>query len=993
MIAPVPIDLTTKEATTNNAMQYLSKAYNYYSGINPATLTGAIDVIVVRHVDDAGEVHLSSSPFHVRFGKLQVLRAGEKRVTITLPENIAAPHIAPFSMKVGETGEAFFVMETDEDVPPDLATSPLMLPGDPLEEGTPPSPPVSDTSDPHTRTQEPFGQGDASSVNGLRKVDYLDLNAVDDSNDSAQSLDEAQTQRLDEMERAIKSPSSYLDATGHQTTPDLSVLGDHSEPDSISPAQHDQSLSRSALPPPEARLPPPNPLAAEPGEKAALPSRDHRLSHISLLQNNGPEGLPKVPAGEGEPPSVIYGKDVVLDIAGYHSKEAGQADPVEKDTEILDSESSPSEPELGLPRTPQAPPREESSTQASTQVTNYLVDSLRRDLQEAAAAQRHALAGPADDLHLDDLDQLTLSEDTRVEPLFQRASSEPSTGGEGLSTSSPSLSRTPKGTLISPALPPRPRFDVSLGLDPAADVAEHEDDVDDIRSREMLRAQSLPPSDHPGSSTGSRQLSVRLKNVEDNPYLIVVDVDGIRSHTFELSLCGEADFAISGNATESEETAFLRSRITFQNFVEDATLVDDHRLVLRYSLMYLTWANANSLLRAFSDYCHSLGPSDGETPTTPPVRPTSGYGWTRWWRGSQETVAAPGLEIPTKAFEEENRMGGAPKRRKNYAKTLRLTSEQLKLLNLKPGPNDIRFSATSSYSGRATCAARIFLWDDTDQIVISDIDGTITKSDALGHVFAAIGKDWTHLGIAKLYTDISNNGYRMLYLTSRAIGQADSTREYLRTIVQGEYRLPEGPVIMSPDRLIASLHREVILRKPELFKMACLRDIQRLFGSNAKTAFFAGFGNRITDAMSYRSVGIEAAKIYTIDSTGVVKTELLQAAGHKGSYIQLNDLVNEVFPPVSTKANPEFTDYLWWRPMIEEFDIPDLAPPSPTLSARGEPSSSRLSVLGKIATLGRRSSKPILPISEANSRPPSSLGRSPSFDELPSRGRASTLSA
>lgn len=80
---------------------------------------------------------------------------------------------------------------------------------------------------------------------------------------------------------------------------------------------------------------------------------------------------------------------------------------------------------------------------------------------------------------------------------------------------------------------------------------------------------------------------------------------------------------------------------------------------------------------------------------------------------------------------------------------------------------------------------------------------------------------------------------------------------------------------------------EVIMRKPELFKMACLRDIQRLFGTQAKEAFYAGFGNRITDAMSYRSVGIDASKIYTIDSTGVVRTELLQAAGHKGSYIQL----------------------------------------------------------------------------------------------------------
>lgn len=81
------------------------------------------------------------------------------------------------------------------------------------------------------------------------------------------------------------------------------------------------------------------------------------------------------------------------------------------------------------------------------------------------------------------------------------------------------------------------------------------------------------------------------------------------------------------------------------------------------------------------------------------------------------------------------------------------------------------------------------------------------RSDALGHVFAAIGRDWTHPGIAKLYTDIANNGYKMIYLTSRAIGQADSTRDYLRSINQGDYRLPEAPVIMSPDRLMASLHR------------------------------------------------------------------------------------------------------------------------------------------------------------------------------------------
>lgn len=63
----------------------------------------------------------------------------------------------------------------------------------------------------------------------------------------------------------------------------------------------------------------------------------------------------------------------------------------------------------------------------------------------------------------------------------------------------------------------------------------------------------------------------------------------------------------------------------------------------------------------------------------------------------------------------------------HFAKSLRLSSQQLKALGLKKGANTVTFSVTSSYSGMATCSARIFLWDADDHIVISDIDGTITK--------------------------------------------------------------------------------------------------------------------------------------------------------------------------------------------------------------------------------------------------------------------------
>lgn len=47
-----------------------------YKGLNPATLSGCIDIIVVRQPDG----NLQCSPFHVRFGKMGVLRSREKVV-------------------------------------------------------------------------------------------------------------------------------------------------------------------------------------------------------------------------------------------------------------------------------------------------------------------------------------------------------------------------------------------------------------------------------------------------------------------------------------------------------------------------------------------------------------------------------------------------------------------------------------------------------------------------------------------------------------------------------------------------------------------------------------------------------------------------------------------------------------------------------------------------------------------------------------------------
>ncbi|MCJ1420664.1 hypothetical protein MMC32_007023 [Xylographa parallela] len=260
---------------------------------------------------------------------------------------------------------------------------------------------------------------------------------------------------------------------------------------------------------------------------------------------------------------------------------------------------------------------------------------------------------------------------------------------------------------------------------------------------------------------------------------------------------------------------------------------------------------------------------------------------------------------------------------RNYAKTLRLTSEQLKALKLKPGLNLMSFSVN-----RATCQACMYYWSHNVPVVISDIDGTITKSDALGHVLNMIGRDWTHIGVAKLYTDIAANGYNILYLTSRSVGQADTTRAYLHGITQEGYKLPKGPVILSPDRTIAALRREVYLRKPEVFKMACLRDIQTLF-SPRPNPFYAGFGNRFTDALSYRSVNIPSNRIFTINSNAEVSLDLLTLNMYKSSYVTMREVVDHFFPPVGlliAGGGEEFTDFNFWRdtPLdLDEFSASD----------------------------------------------------------------------
>ncbi|CAK9802602.1 Phosphatidate phosphatase LPIN2 [Anthophora quadrimaculata] len=254
-----------------------------------------------------------------------------------------------------------------------------------------------------------------------------------------------------------------------------------------------------------------------------------------------------------------------------------------------------------------------------------------------------------------------------------------------------------------------------------------------------------------------------------------------------------------------------------------------------------------------------------------------------------------------------------------YRKTLRLSSAQIASLDLKDGANEVVFSVTTAYQGTTRCKCHIYKWRWDDKIVISDIDGTITKSDVLGHILPIVGKDWAQSGVAQLFTKIKNNGYKLLYLSARAIGQAKVTREYLKSIRQGDLSLPDGPLLLNPTSLISAFHREVIEKKPEEFKISCLSDIQALFPEGSKP-FYAGYGNRINDVWAYRAVGIPTMRIFTINHRGELKHELTQT--FQSSYSNMSFIVDHLFPAWREDAADEFSNFAYWRDPIPE--VPSL---------------------------------------------------------------------
>ncbi|TXG59071.1 hypothetical protein EZV62_016900 [Acer yangbiense] len=418
---------------------------------------------------------------------------------------------------------------------------------------------------------------------------------------------------------------------------------------------------------------------------------------------------------------------------------------------------------------------------------------------------------------------------------------------------------------------------------------------------------------------------------------------------FEISLCRNKLRAGMGSDAAAE--AFEAHRISEDEFRSTAaSIIKNENLIIRFQERYLLWEKAAPIvlgMAAFGVELHverkdtipveqedtQMGKENESGNTTPS---SAGRRW-RLWRipfrsvktlehtesnASSEDIfvdTEPGL--PNSQVEPSPTSNGSfayESPRKQIIRTNVPTNEQIASLNLKDGQNMITFSFSTRVLGMQQVDAHIYLWKWNARIVISDVDGTITKSDVLGQFMPLVGKDWTQSGVAKLFSAIKENGYQLLFLSARAIVQAYLTRSFLLNLKQDGKALPNGPIVISPDGLFPSLYREVIRRAPHEFKIACLEDIKKLFPSDYNP-FYAGFGNRDTDELSYRKIGIPKGKIFIINPKGEV------AISHRidvKSYTSLHTLVNDMFPPTSMVDEQEdYNSWNYWKVPIPDVDI------------------------------------------------------------------------
>ncbi|MBN3307446.1 phosphatidate phosphatase LPIN2 isoform X2 [Amia ocellicauda] len=883
------------------AGQVLVTVKELYKGINQATLSGCIDVVVVQQRDGSYQC----SPFHVRFGKLGVLRSKEKVIDIEINGEPAELH-----MKLGDNGEAFFVQETEkknEIVPAHLATSPI-----PTEEQ------MFWNLEKHLASsgmEDRQAQISENSTNKSMDTESLVLNIG--------SVKKKKRRR--KKHRADQRKEDQTPVPGNEEIFEMDLSSDeeqtphHSRGSSFTPAKdidYKQPLilhSLDSYPFSDGDWSPSDSMALS---QLCSPKSDSELvvkpsenllraeSHMQWIWGEFPESTRVSKKEKCEPlktvtitPSENTHFRVILSSDAMGEEGEQQQAVVDTVCTIVKPQPISPGPAAVVSVTASLQENSSGSSAAVVEQVGDLADIVTEikpfsksdsPSKKKGVRKRSQHQGP-EDIYLDDLNVL---EPDVVARYFPKSESDPG-------------------------------------------------------SKHWLESETRSGSQSP-QSVGSAAADSGTECLSDS----AIDLPDVT-----LSLCG----GLSENSEISKEK-FMEHIITYYEFAENPGIIDNPNLVVRIANRYYNWTLAAPMILSLQAFQKNL-PKTTEEAWVKEKMPKKSGRWWFWRKRADSTVKQSEAKLETpesqsgitpsltqenpsqRSKREDSSSDEESKEIKNaslkdmgqpeslgqanttsYKKSLRLSSDQIASLKLKEGPNDVVFSITTQYQGTCRCEGTIYLWNWDDKVIISDIDGTITKSDALGQILPQLGKDWTHQGIAKLYHSVHENGYKFLYCSARAIGMADMTRGYLHWVNDRGTILPRGPLMLSPSSLFSAFHREVIEKKPEKFKIECLTDIKNLFHPN-KQPFYAAFGNRPNDVFAYKQVGVPVCRIFTVNPKGELIQE--QTKGNKSSYSRLSELVEHVFPLLNKEQSsaftfPEFSSFCFWRQPIAEINVEDL---------------------------------------------------------------------
>ena len=419
-------------------------------------------------------------------------------------------------------------------------------------------------------------------------------------------------------------------------------------------------------------------------------------------------------------------------------------------------------------------------------------------------------------------------------------------------------------------------------------------------------------SDLGSSPETSQTVSPNFSPPLRNPFGLFSNCDS----PVAMSLCGGLNLD-----KNIENDSFEKHVITFERFSNSSDILSDPNLVVRINGKFYNWRVAAPILMSRICFNEPL-PTENIVKLNLEHKQSRLKSWFNWSKKSDqisiesEPKTPKFIETPcelTNSIDKPLPLHPEAEFLLPCNITNVLTPDQLAGLPLKEGPNEVSLSVVTRYQGTCSVDCTLYLWNYYDKIVISDIDGTITKSDVFGQIFPILGKDWTQKGVTYLYSKIEANGYKFIYLSARAIGQSNPTRSLLQKIKQRNISLPDGPLLLAPLSLFGAFHQEVIAKNPDAFKIRCLEEVKSIFPPGANP-FFAGYGNRQTDVRSYEAIGIPKSLIFIINSKGQLRHQ--QALSFKSSYTNLTEYVDYVYPFMKgpDALDNQFSDFQFWKP-------------------------------------------------------------------------------